>query len=312
MTCPVICLAGPTGAGKTALALFLAAELGGEIVNADSRQIYADLPVVTAQPDAAERAKVPHHLYGFLPCSAKISAGQWCGLAGEKCQAIAARGKIPIVVGGTGFYFEALLRGLAPMPEVPASLQRIMAERMAAEGADALYAELRQIDPVYAAKIHNHDRQRICRALEIHAASGKPFSWWHGQGRLAPVACGPLLVLNSSLAWLEPRLARRIELMLANGALKEAESARVKYRQGKVPAFNGIGARELMDFLAGRLDMEECRKAWLAATRAYAKRQLTWFRGRREAVWIDPEKPREALEIAREYLHRTHSTDYRQ
>lgn len=298
MSCRVICLAGPTGSGKTALALFLARRLGGEIVNADSRQVYADLPVVTAQPLPEELAAAPHHLYGFLDCRARISAGQWCELAMEQCKAIVARGNVPILVGGTGFYFEALLHGLAPVPQIPAYIREEIAARMQTEGPAALHAELCRVDPVYAARVHPNDRQRVCRALEIHAASGRPFSWWHAQGRMQPAASGPLLVLNSPLAWLEPRLDARIGQMLAAGAVEEARKARCIYGDSGIPAFNGIGVAELMAFLSGRMDMDACRRAWLAATRAYAKRQITWFRGRRGAVWIDPDNREAALHAA--------------
>lgn len=301
MTFPVICLAGPTGAGKTAAALLLARELRGEIVNADSRQVYADIPVITAQPEAAELAAAPHHLYGFLPCTAAISAGQWLELARKACQGIRDRGRLPVFVGGTGLYFESLLHGLSAMPAVPADVAGHFAARLQAEGPAALHAELARVDPAYAARIHPHDRQRVRRALEIYAASGRPFSWWHSQGRQKPLARGPLLVMDCSLAWLEPRLKARIGAMLAKGALAEAVRAR-DAGQGAAPAFNGIGVRELMAHLAGAMDLDACRQAWLAATRAYAKRQLTWFRGRAEAIWIPPDRPEALLAAARAWL----------
>lgn len=303
MTLPVICLAGPTGSGKTAMALKLAEYLDGEIVNADSRQVYAHISIVTAQPTREEQARIRHHLYGFLPCSVKISAGQWLEMVKKACAEITARGKLPIFVGGTGFYFEALLHGLAPMPDVPPRISAQIAGRMTTEGPEALYAELVKIDAVYAAKVHPHDRQRVQRALEIHAASGKTFSWWHAQGRLPALASGPLLVLRSDLSELEPRLASRIELMLATGALEEAAAAQKIYGTGKIPAFNGIGMPELLAYLAGSISLDECRALWLASTRAYAKRQLTWFRGRREAVWIEADSPEVVAEKARILLH---------
>lgn len=303
MTITAICLAGPTGSGKTALALELAAAIDGEIVNADSRQVYAELPIITAQPNAAELAQARHHLYGFLPCDAKISAGQWREMALAKCREIIFRSHVPILVGGTGFYFEAFLRGLAPMPDIPPEIEREMARRMEAEGPEKLHGELAAIDPAYAAKIHCHDKQRIRRALEVYAASGKTFSWWHAQGRGGAEATGPLLVLTSSLDWLAPRLAARIDKMLAAGALEEAVKAREMYGETGVPAFNGIGAKELMEYLAGKINREECRALWLASTRAYAKRQLTWFRGRKEAVWIEPDNAAQALQIAMNFIY---------
>jgi len=158
---PVICLAGPTGSGKTAAALALAAALDGEVVNADSRQVYADFPLITAQPSAEERACCPHHLYGFLATENKISAGRWAEAAVDKVRDILARGKTPLLVGGTGLYFQALLRGMAEIPPVDPQLTAAITARVDEQGAPALHAELAQIDSAYAAKIHPNDRQRI-------------------------------------------------------------------------------------------------------------------------------------------------------
>lgn len=299
----VICLAGPTGAGKTALALNLARELGCEIINADSRQVYGDFPLITAQPQGAELACAPHHLYGFLPSQSKISAGQWLALATAKMREITNRQKIPLFVGGTGFYFEALLRGLAPMPEVPAAIHREFTEKMAALGPEKLHAQLTGIDPAYAARIHPHDRQRIQRALEVESASGKTFSFWHQQGRIAPIACGPLLVLNANLTWLAPRLKSRIETMLLAGAINEAKTALKKCDNLQAPGWSGIGCRQLAAYLTGEFDLEVCKQLWLASTRAYAKRQLTWFRGRGEALFIDPASQEAVFQALAQWRH---------
>ena len=222
---PVICLAGPTGSGKTAAALALAAALDGEVVNADSRQVYADFPLITAQPSPEERASCPHHLYGFLTTENKISAGRWAEAAVDKVRDILARGKTPLLVGGTGLYFQALLRGMAEIPPVDPQLTAAITALVDEQGAPALHAELAQADPAYAAKIHPNDRQRIIRALEVCQSTGRSFTWWHSNSMSAPLCVGPLLTLDASLAWLEPRLARRLDLMLAGGALDEARAA---------------------------------------------------------------------------------------
>ncbi|MDE6734277.1 MAG: tRNA (adenosine(37)-N6)-dimethylallyltransferase MiaA, partial [Desulfovibrio sp.] len=280
--CPVICLAGPTGAGKTALALTLARELGGEIINADSRQVYADFPLITAQPSPQERAQAAHHLYGFLPAGQKISAGRWAGMAAAKAREVWARGRVPLLVGGTGLYFQALLRGMAAIPAIPAEVTRRLAARLADSGPEALHAELSRRDPTYAARIHPRDRQRILRALEVLEGTGKPFSWWHGHAMSAPLCTGPLFVLDASLDWLVPRLARRLDAMLEAGAVEEARAALARTPAAAVgarlPGWSGIGCVELLDHLMGRTSLAECRARWLANTRAYAKRQLTWFR----------------------------------
>ena len=304
---PVICLAGPTGSGKTALALFLARELGGEIINADSRQVYADFPLITAQPSPEERARAPHHLYGLLPTPEKMSAGRWADMAAAKAREVAERGRVPLLVGGTGLYFQALLRGIATIPAIRAEVTRRLTERLAAAGREALHAELARADPTYAARIHPRDRQRILRALEVLEGTGKTFSWWHGHAMSAPLCAGPLFVLDASLDWLAPRLLRRLDTMLAAGAVAEARAALARAPGAvdgvRLPGWSGIGCAELLDHLEGRTPLAECRARWLANTRAYAKRQLTWFRARPEAVFLpskDSEEP--LLARARRFL----------
>ena len=291
--CAVICLAGPTGSGKTALALHLARELGCEIINADSRQVYADFPLITAQPSPEERAACPHHLYGFLPTGQKISAGRWAAMAAAVAREVTARGRVPLLVGGTGLYFQALLRGMAEIPPVAPEVTRRLTARLHSLGPEALHAELARADPAYAARIHPRDRQRILRALEVLEDTGRPFSWWHAHAMAAPPCTGPLLVLDAGLDWLAPRLARRLDAMLAAGALDEARAARARC-PGSVagvrqPGWSGIGCAELLAHLEGEISLEECRARWLANSRAYAKRQLTWFRARRGSVFLPPE-----------------------
>ena len=285
---PVIRLAGPTGCGKTAAAIELAHALDAEIVNADSRQVYADFPCITAQPSAEERAACPHHLYGFLPTEARISAGRWAEMAAETVRRLHDGGKRALLVGGTGLYFQTLLRGIADIPPVAPEISARWTQRLAEEGPERLHAELGRLDPAYAARIHPHDRQRIVRALEVQDATGKPFSWWHEHAMSAPLCAGPLFYLAPTLDWLEPRLARRIDQMLAEGALEEARAARRRNDDPAAPGWSGIGCAEVLAHLRGELSLEDCRALWLRHTRAYAKRQLTWFRGRPEAVAVPP------------------------
>lgn len=284
----VICLGGPTGCGKTGIAAKLARELDGEVINADSRQVYADFPIITAQPDGEEKRGIPHHLYGFLPVTMKMSAGQWIELAHARAVQIIQRGKIPVLSGGTGLYFQALLRGIAAIPPVPEAISREIEERVNALGPESHHALLGRLDPEYAAKTHPRDRQRIQRALEVLEATGKPFSWWHRHAMSAPLCKGPLFVINAPLAWLEPRLAARIDQMLARGAIGEAEKAREKCADADAPGWSGIGCAELLRLINRKIDLPECRRLWLKNTRAYAKRQLTWFRQRKEAVFFEP------------------------
>lgn len=299
---PVICLAGPTGCGKTAAAIELAQALDAEIVNADSRQVYADFPCITAQPSAEERAACPHHLYGFLPTEARISAGCWAEMAADAVRRLHERGKRALLVGGTGLYFQTLLRGIADIPPVAPEISARWTQRLAEEGPERLHAELGRLDPAYAARIHPHDRQRIVRALEVQDATGKPFSWWHEHAMSAPLCAGPLFSLAPTLDWLTPRLARRIDLMLAEGALEEARAARRRNDDPAAPGWSGIGCAEVLAHLRGELSLADCRALWLRHTRAYAKRQLTWFRGRKEAIHMLPGETAGLLRRVREAL----------
>lgn len=283
--CPVICLAGPTGCGKTALAVRLARQIGGEIINADSRQVYSQFPIITAQPTREERGGITHHLYGIISVAEKIDAASWATLAAARAAEIFERNLIPILVGGTGFYFRALLEGIAPIPVVPEEVSRKIRNRLAECGPNALYGELREIDSLYAAKIHKNDRQRIARALEVYMATGQPPSFWHGAPREGYGCAGPLLVMDVKLAQLEPCLAERIDAMLTAGAREEALRAERDFPNLSAPGWQGIGCRELAAFNAGRINLEECREKWFRGTRAYAKRQLTWFRGRNNAIF---------------------------
>jgi len=298
---PVLCLAGPTGSGKTAAALAMADAVDGEVVNADSRQVYADFPVITAQPTKQERARCPHHLYGFLPCAQKISAGRWAEAAAATVRDILDRGRTPLLVGGTGLYFHALLHGMADIPHVDPALTAELTARAAAEGAPRLHAELARADPAYAVRIHPNDRQRIVRALEVFLGTGRPFSWWHEHAAGAPPCAGPLLMLDASLPWLTPRLDRRLDCMLAAGALDEARNALRRCADPTAPGWSGIGCAETLAFLQGRVSMAECRRLWLHNTRAYAKRQLTWFRARPEAVRLRPEDTAAAVAAAHRF-----------
>ena len=296
---PVICLAGPTGSGKTAAALAVAEALGGEVINADSRQVYADFPRITAQPSPEELAHCPHHLYGFLPTAQKISAGRWTALAQDAARQILSRGKIPLLVGGTGLYFQTLLHGTADIPQVDPALTTALTARLEELGPQAMHAELTRVDPDYAARIHPNDRQRIVRALEVHEATGRPFTWWHKHAMSRPACSGPLLVLDAPLHWLEPRLARRLDMMLESGAMDEAAQALKNCDDDNAPGWTGIGCAEALAFLRGRLSLDACRDLWLRNTRAYAKRQLTWFRARPEAVWLPPDDVDAVVRAAR-------------
>ncbi len=269
----VICLVGPTGAGKTAAALHLARTFGGGVVNADSRQVYRDFPVITAQPSPEERAVCPHLLYGFLPCTEKISAGVWTDKATAAIETLRRDD----------------LRRDDDIPRVDPAIGARLERQCDELGAPALHARLAAIDPEYAARIHPNDRQRTVRALEVHEGTGRTLSWWHARPVPPPRFAALRLGMDMSLDELTPRLDRRIDLMLEAGALDEARAARALCDDPAAPGWSGIGCAELYRHLTGELTLAEARLLWLRNTRAYAKRQLTWFRADRRIRWVRPD-----------------------
>lgn len=282
------CLLGPTGVGKSAAALALAESLPLSVINADSRQVYRDFPLLTAQPSEEEKNTCPHLLYGFLPTEKSLGAGEYARLAAEAVAREQAGGRVPILVGGTGLYLRALFEGIAPIPEVPHAVRDFWQQRCELEGSAALHALLREKDAQYAARIHPHDRQRITRTLEVWETTGKSLSWWHAR----PVRKSPFRAckvgVSLPLDELEPLLARRIDSMLAAGALEEALSALRLCADASAPGWSGIGCSEVYQHLMGNLSLAACRELWLRNTRAYAKRQLTWFRADKGIRWFSP------------------------
>ncbi len=297
---PVICIAGPTGAGKSALALELAEALAAEcpvcVINADSRQVYKDFPIITAQPGPDELARCPHRLYGFLAIEEKITAGAYARLAEAELAHCAEQGRLPILVGGTGLYLKSLLGGIAPIPQIAPEVCRYWQDRCDAEASPALHRLLTEQDPAYAAKIHPNDRQRITRALEVLSGTGHTLSWWHAQqaegAKLAQNAHNGHAVIKIGVGLplneLETLLSTRIDKMLRAGAIAEAEAARALCPRPEAPGWSGIGCAELYQYLEGRANFAECRELWFRNTRAYAKRQLTWFKGQEKLEWVQP------------------------
>ena len=300
---PVLCLVGPTGTGKSAVALQAAERVGAEIVNCDSRQVYADFPGITAQPSIQDRARYVHHLYGFLPTSRSISAGRFADLAREVIKDIQARGRLPILVGGTGLYLRAIIYGLAPIPDISEPIRSRIARECDQHGPEVLHARLRTLDPKSANRLHPRDRQRITRALEVRAATGYSLSWW-----LQTYPCDqPIyrtlrLGLWSDLEALTPGLEARIDRMCELGAMQEVDQAWQRCPDEKAPGWSGIGCFELLQVLLGRWSMDQAKKRWLHNTRAYAKRQLTWFQKDPDIVWMDQENAASSWDVVASWL----------
>lgn len=288
----VLALMGPTASGKTALAIELAQRHGGEIISVDSALVYRGLDIGSAKPDAEERAGIPHHLIDIREPDQPYSAGEFAQDARAAVDAVLARGHLPILVGGTGLYFRALLGGLSAMPasepEVRAAIERDAAER----GWGALHAELARVDPEAAARIRASDPQRITRALEVWRASGRPISHWQREAPLSPRPPWRVLKLvlaPSDRSLLHARIAQRFERMVGQGFLDEVRALMARPElHPDLPAMRAVGYRQAWRHLRGETSMTGFLVEGIAATRQLAKRQLTWLRAELDAFWVDP------------------------
>ncbi|MCW0386354.1 tRNA dimethylallyltransferase [Xanthomonas sacchari] len=301
-----IALMGPTASGKTAAAIALAERCGGEIVSVDSALVYRGLDIGAAKPDAAERARVPHHLLDLRDPWQAYSAAEFAADARAALEAIVARGRLPILAGGTGLYFQALLEGLAPMPAADPQLRAALTAQAHAEGWAALHAELQRIDPLAAQRIRPGDAQRIQRALEVYRLSGRPISAWQadpGPPRL-PLRVLKLVLAPAERSVLHGRIEARFDAMLGQGFLDEVRALRALPQMQAVaqplalPAVRAVGYRQAWEYLDGVGDAADFRVRAIAATRQLAKRQLTWLRGEQDARWFDPARDAGRLQAA--------------
>lgn len=286
---PVLALVGPTATGKSELGMRVARATGGEIVNADALQVYRGLDVGTAKPSAAERAEVPHHLLDLVGPEERFSAGELARRGRRAIADIRGRGRLPIVVGGSGFYLRALLEGLSPLPPADPELRRELARRAADEGAEIIHRELAAVDPETARRLAPADVQRVVRALEVARSTGLPLSAWiaarpAGEEPLAAVRVG----LTLPRALLYDLIAARVARMLADGWVEEVRGLLDRGVDPEAPAFQAIGYRQLVRFVRGEWSLEEAVADTVRATRRFAKRQLTWFRNEPEVRWFDP------------------------
>jgi tRNA dimethylallyltransferase len=277
---PYLIVAGPTASGKSALALAIAREFDGAIINADSMQVYRELAILTARPGAAELAAAPHHLYGVLPASERCSAGRWREMA-LKAMALAADGnkaKLAIVTGGTGLYLRSLQQGLSPMPDIPVEVRKQGAARLAEIGAPALHEELAAADPETAERLNPGDSQRVLRAWSVLLATGRPLADWQRQEQ--PGASGPSLsfVLMPARLQLYAAIDGRFRRMVELGAIEEARNFRALGLDPSLPAMKAVGVRELGRVLDGEITLEAAIAAAQQESRHYAKRQITWLR----------------------------------
>ncbi|MCD2176615.1 tRNA (adenosine(37)-N6)-dimethylallyltransferase MiaA [Rhizobium sp. C1] len=282
-----ILITGPTASGKSALALDLARRVDGIVVNADSMQVYDTLRVVTARPSEADMGGVEHRLYGHVPAKTTYSTGAWLRAAQGEIETIRAAGKTPVLVGGTGLYFKALTGGLSEMPEVSEELRLSLRGRLAKEGPEALHALLAARDPQGAAVLQPGDGQRILRALEVLMTSGKPIAYFQsaaGPAIIDPAKARKIVVLPQREV-LRSRIDRRFAAMMDEGAVEEVEALQALSPPSDVPAMKAIGVPQIAAMLRGEMSRAEVIEQAVAATRQYAKRQMTWFRNQMDESW---------------------------
>jgi len=281
---PVMIVAGPTASGKSALALALAEAFDGVVINADSMQIYRELKLLTARPGPAETARAPHRLYGVLSGAARCSAGRWREMALTEIAACHAAGRLPLLVGGTGLYLRALERGLAPVPEVPATHREAAVALHREIGGAALHRRLAARDPIVAARLRPSDTQRLIRAWEVLEATGRSLVDWQAKGRSAGGSAAPPHFRFLRIVCLPPRpelyaaCDARFQRMIEHGALEEVRALLRLRLDPALPVMKALGVRELARHLAGAIDLNAAVAAAQQATRNYAKRQTTWLR----------------------------------
>jgi tRNA dimethylallyltransferase len=285
---PVLAIVGPTASGKSELGLRVARQAGGEIVNADALQVYRGLDVGTAKPTPEERREVPHHLIDVLDPEERFSAGEFARRGRQAIAEVRGRGRLPIVVGGSGFYLQALFEGLSPLPPSDPELRLELSRRAAEEGPESVHAVLAAVDPATARRLAPADVQRVVRALEVAITTGRPLSRWIAE---RPAGEDPLPAVRVALTLprtlLYDRIAARVARMLAQGWVEEVRGLLDRGVEPEAPAFQAIGYRQMVRFVRGEQSLDEAVADTVRATRRFAKRQLTWFRNEADVRWLD-------------------------
>jgi len=275
-----ILIAGPTGSGKSAVALALASRLGGTVINADSMQVYRELSVLTARPTLEDEAAVPHRLYGTVPAAEAYSVGHWLEDATQAVSEARAGGRVPILTGGTGLYFKTLLEGLAPVPDIPPETRSSWREQADRLGAEGLHRELTARDPAMAARLRPSDPQRLVRALEVIDATGVSLAKWQGSATAPFLEPGNVLtvVIAPERDALYAQIDARFDRMIEQGAVAEVRALIAQHLDPGLPAMRAHGVREFAAYLAGTVSLEDATTKAKTESRRYAKRQMTWAR----------------------------------
>jgi tRNA dimethylallyltransferase len=283
-----VLLMGPTASGKSRLAFELAARFPVEIVSVDSAQVYRGMDIGTAKPNAAERHAIPHHLIDILDPTESYSAARFCAEATQLINEIVARGRLPLLVGGTMLYFKALRDGLSRLPSANSAVRAAIDAMARERGWPALHAELARVDPVSAARLESSDAQRIQRALEVFRITGVPFSLLLGKRSGASLQFVQLALVPSDRAALHRRIAVRFSEMLAAGLVDELQGLRERFRlHAALPSMRCVGYRQAWKFIDGEYAFDELRERGIFATRQLAKRQLTWLRSTSDLIRLD-------------------------
>ena len=294
---PVICIAGPTASGKSAYAVRIARALDGEIINADALQVYSDLRILSARPTDEEIGDLPHHLFGHVSGKVRYSTGQWLREVESLIIDILARNKTPVLVGGTGLYFRALLHGMADIPAVAEQVSKETSERLAQEGIARLRAEAERLDPLAARRVLGDDPQRLQRIVNVAIGTGQPLSTWQAETHpVVPSRFAKYCVLTPPRDLLYTRINARYDEMLRAGGMDEARTVFAANYDESLPVMKAIGLRQLQRFFddAGSLDdaVEDAKRE----SRRFAKRQMTWFRNQPpKAIMIQTQDDKDAF-----------------
>ncbi|PRO72933.1 tRNA (adenosine(37)-N6)-dimethylallyltransferase MiaA [Alteromonas alba] len=288
-TGPVVSIMGPTASGKTGLALELASQVPAEIISVDSALVYKHMNIGTAKPTAEEMAVAPHWLVDIIEPTEAYSVADFVADTTRLIGEIHGRGKLPILVGGTIMYFNALINGISPLPKSDSEIREAILREANERGWQAMHADLERVDPVSAGRIHPNDPQRLTRALEVYRSSGKSLTHWQEKAIYrCPYKIDQFAIAPHERAVLHSRIAERFDLMLAQGLVEEVKAL---YERGDLhedmPAIRAVGYRQVWQYLKGELSYADMRDKGIIATRQLAKRQLTWLRGWPDLTWLD-------------------------
>ena len=294
---PVICIAGPTASGKSAYAVEIARVLDGEIINADALQVYSDLQILSARPTDEEMGDLPHHLFGHVSGRVRYSTGQWLREVEPLIIDVLARNKTPVLVGGTGLYFRALLHGMADIPAVPEQVSKETSERLAQDGIARLRAEADRLDPVAVRRVLGNDPQRLQRIVNVAIGTGQPLSKWQAETHpVVPSRFARYCVLTPPRDLLYARINARYDEMLRAGGMDEAKTVFAANYNESLPVMKAIGLRQLQRFFDEEGSVDDAVEDAKRESRRFAKRQMTWFRNQPpKAIMIQTQDDKDAF-----------------